>query len=160
MRVWLIHIGETLPIEPGKERKLRMALFAETLADLGHEIVWWASTFDHTYKKHIHDVETQIKLTANVTLYLLHGIGYRRNVSLLRLLDHYQLARHFQRAAPNLPAPDVILCTVPTVELAAAAVAFGRGRNIPVVVDVRDLWPDIENAIARPLRGLHTRTSS
>jgi len=32
---------------------------------------------------------------------------------------------------------------MPTIELSAAAVAYGKQRGIPVVLDIRDLWPDI-----------------
>jgi glycosyltransferase involved in cell wall biosynthesis len=42
-----------------------------------------------------------------------------------------------------VPAPKVILCSFPTIELAREATRFGREHGIPVVLDVRDLWPDI-----------------
>ena len=32
-----------------------------------------------------------------------------------------------------------MLCSI---ELCAAAISFGRSNGIPVVVDIRDLWPD------------------
>ncbi len=39
--------------------------------------------------------------------------------------------------------PDVIhVCNVP-IELCHAAVTYGRAKGIPVVIDVRDLWPDV-----------------
>ncbi len=39
--------------------------------------------------------------------------------------------------------PDLILCSFPTIELSLAAVRFAREHGIPIVLDVRDLWPDI-----------------
>jgi glycosyltransferase involved in cell wall biosynthesis len=36
---------------------------------------------------------------------------------------------------------------MPTIELAEKAVKYGRKNNIPTVVDIRDLWPDIYNEI-------------
>ena len=46
----------------------------------------------------------------------------------------------------------------PTIELSLEAVRFGKAFNIPVVVDVRDLWPDIfEQALPSILKPLvHT----
>ena len=58
-------------------------------------------------------------------------------------MDHAQVRRAFQRLAPKQPRPDVILCAWPTIDLAYGAVQFGRAHNIPVVLDIRDLWPDI-----------------
>ena len=34
-------------------------------------------------------------------------------------------------------------CSFPTIELSRAAVAFGRRTGTPVVLDIRDLWPDV-----------------
>jgi len=53
------------------------------------------------------------------------------------------LARKFRRLAESELLPDIILCSMPTIELSAAAVAYGTRRGIPVVLDIRDLWPDI-----------------
>jgi glycosyltransferase involved in cell wall biosynthesis len=118
-------------------------MLATSLARKGHRVVWWTSTFDHSYKRQRYDTTTVVTAAPGIDLILLHGSGYRKNVSLRRLLDHYQLARAFKRLAPAQPRPDVVFSTVPTVELASAAVRFARDRRIPTVVDVRDLWPDI-----------------
>ena len=39
--------------------------------------------------------------------------------------------------------PDAIIVSLPTLELALEAVNYGKMRNIPVIVDIRDLWPDV-----------------
>jgi glycosyltransferase involved in cell wall biosynthesis len=36
----------------------------------------------------------------------------------------------------------VILCSYPPLELSLAAVEYGRSNGVPVILDVRDLWPD------------------
>ena len=35
------------------------------------------------------------------------------------------------------------MCSYPIIELAEEAIRFGQRHNIPVVVDIRDLWPDV-----------------
>jgi len=79
----------------------------------------------------------------SVRIVLLRGIGYRRNVSLARLLDHAVVAAKFAREATQWPVPDVILCSLPTVDLARVAVRYGMAKGVPVVLDIRDLWPDL-----------------
>jgi glycosyltransferase involved in cell wall biosynthesis len=158
---WLVCIGEPLPIDPGGERQLRMGVIARTLLDRGHQVTWWVSTFDHPYKRHRFAADTAVTVEPRYRLQLLHGSGYRTNVSLRRLLDHWQVARSFRRLAAGEPAPDLIFATVPTVELAAASASIGRARGIPVILDVRDLWPDalldvLPNSL-RPLGGIALR---
>jgi glycosyltransferase involved in cell wall biosynthesis len=39
--------------------------------------------------------------------------------------------------------PDIILCAWPTADIANAAIKYGNKHHIPVVLDARDMWPDI-----------------
>ncbi len=74
---------------------------------------------------------------------MLHSVGYRSNVSLRRMLNHAGVARRFRLTASKEVPPDVILASLPTIELARDAVRYGRAFGVPVLVDVRDLWPDV-----------------
>ena len=49
----------------------------------------------------------------------------------------------FRRASRGESHPILIVAAIPSLEWAEAAVEFGRLRGIPVVIDVRDLWPDV-----------------
>jgi hypothetical protein len=49
MNVWLITIGEPLPVQEGA-RKLWTAIVAEGLVARGHRVLRWSSAFDH-FKK-------------------------------------------------------------------------------------------------------------
>jgi glycosyltransferase involved in cell wall biosynthesis len=134
---------------------LRAGLLARYLAAIGHEVVWWTSTFDHTQKVHLFESDTVLQLPDGVTLRALRGRGYRRNVSLQRILDHRQVASAFEAQAASAPRPDVILASYPTIELAGAAARFGARHGIPCVIDIRDLWPDLFiELLPRWMRGL------
>ncbi len=143
MRVWLIHIGEPLPLDRGSPRLARVGMLAEILHGRGHDVLWWASTFEYRNKTHRSDVDTLCTVRAGYRIRLLHGRGFSKHVSLDRILYHRDLARSLKRAMPKEVLPDIILCGYPTIELSVAAVSFGQRRGIPVVLDVRDLWPDI-----------------
>ena len=133
---------------------MRAGLLANYLASKGHEVTWWTSTFDHTQKKHHAEQDTDVRLPNGVELRMLRGHGYRRNVSLSRVLDHRKVARSFLRSANQAPPPDVIMASFPTIELADAATSFGAKRGIPCVIDIRDLWPDLyAEVLPRWLRG-------
>ena len=153
MRIWLINIGEEVPSDPGSPRLLRTAILAGHLAARRHEVVWWNATFNHQ-RKHQRSDRTEFRDTAEgYRLVLLHGRAYARNISASRVVSQIENAREFTRIAPTMPRPDAIVCGYPTIELAAAAVAYARAIGVPIAVDFRDLWPDvIAEQMPAPLR--------
>lgn len=147
MRFWVIKAGEPIPFlaSESKDRFLRAGLMSLTLSARGHDVVWWASRFDHN-RKEFRTVETDRLIPAcrdGPDLVFLSSPGYRRNIGLRRLWDHNRIAARFRALAPTLERPDAIVAAYPIVDLACAAVDFGQAHDIPVVVDIRDLWPDI-----------------
>ena len=142
LNVWLIQAGEPLPIEDSV-RKMRTAILADKLIKRGHKVLWWTSAFDHFEKDWIFKQDTELKIKEGLKINALKGIGYKQNVSLSRFLDHRIIAWKFKKLAPEKPRPDVIVASTPAYDLAYEAVRFGKKNNIPVIVDIRDTWPDI-----------------
>ncbi|MEO8019668.1 MAG: glycosyltransferase family 4 protein [Pseudomonadota bacterium] len=154
MNVWLITVGEPLPRLSSDSRLWRVGLLAQELAARGHAVTWWTSRVDHFNKRFFDWTERDFPVMPGLTIRFLDGILYRRNVGMARLFNHWQVAREFERLAVAAPVPAVILSSFPTIELSAAAVQYGKEHGIPVVLDVRDLWPDIfVQAVPGPLRG-------
>lgn len=145
MRVWLVTIGEPVPVDNSKKDRLhRTGYLAHYLAARDHKVVWWTSTFDHFRKQHLFDVDTNIQPSSNLTIRLLHGCGYSSNISISRIKDQRQIAKKFSLLSEeSAELPDIILAALPTIELCDACVDFGKRRGIPVVLDMRDMWPDI-----------------
>jgi hypothetical protein len=143
-RIWLVKLGETLPIGTNKKRLLRTGLLAEILAKEGHEVTYWCSTFDHFNKENRFAEDTEIETEEGYRLKLLNGKAYLKNVSIDRLINHRQIAKKFkEQIYKEGNKPDLILTSIPTVELAYECVKFGKKFDIPVLLDIRDLWPDI-----------------
>lgn len=143
MNIWLITVGEPLPTDGAPNRLLRTGILANFLINRGHKVLWWSSTFNHVLKKQRFNKDTLININDNFSIWHLHSIGYKKNISFRRIVNHYQIVRKFNRLARREPQPDIILCSLPTLELSAAAISFGKRHGIPVVLDIRDLWPDI-----------------
>jgi glycosyltransferase involved in cell wall biosynthesis len=141
MLIWLIKDGETLPIQPGT-RAMRTGMLADELLARGHSVVWWSSTFSHPMKSLLHDRDAEIVIKPGLHLRLLHAGSYKRNISLERRRHHRLLARRFREAAASATAPDAIVCAFPIIDVACEAVRYGEGQEVPVVLDIRDLWPD------------------
>ncbi len=156
MQVWIVEATEPLSGIDGNFRDLRCGMLSKSLAAHGHEVTWWTSTFNHEKKKHRYNSARTIKLQDGLQLRLLHGPGYARNISPSRLWHHGVVARAFAREAFAIPhKPDVVFCCLPTIELSEKAIAYGQANGIPVIIDVRDQWPDVYLTVFSPkLRGL------
>ena len=122
MRIWLITVGEPIPSDGKGDRLLRTGILAELLSSQGHQVPWWTSTFDHARKRHRANKDTTVAVTDRYDIRMIHATDYRRNIGVRRWWNHRQTARRFGRLAVAEPRPDVILCSLPTVELCQAAV--------------------------------------
>ncbi|HEY3856187.1 MAG TPA: glycosyltransferase family 4 protein [Verrucomicrobiae bacterium] len=142
MKMWIIQVGEQLPQLDKTTRQLRCALLTDQLLASGHKVVRWGPTFSHIDKVHRFQNDTTRRFGENLEIRLLHGPGYRFHRSPQRLLHHRTEAASFRRQAEKCERPDLIFCCLPTSHLCRSAVDYGRRHKVPVVVDVRDLWPD------------------
>ena len=145
MRVWLVQRSEPTPHDSGgAQRILRTGIMARMLVQAGHNVVWWTSTFDHFNRRHRHGADIRLSVAPGYEIQYLYGCGYAKNVSLSRIRDNLMVAKRFAAVAhKDLGQPDIILASVPTGELALAAVEYARALEIPIILDIRDLWPDV-----------------
>lgn len=142
MKIWLITSGEPIPSKD--ERPHRVGILSEMLANKNVNVIWWTTTFDHQKKEYLHNKNYEVSLNANCKRFYLHSkTSYTKNISINRILNHKQVAKSFEIEANKKEIPDVIFCSFPTIDLSYEAVKYGVKFKVPVIVDVRDLWPDI-----------------
>jgi len=142
MNIWLVTIGEPLPVQEG-EKKLRTSLLADCLIARNHSVTLFASAFDHLKKKWIYDNDESITLNSRYKLEIMKGGGYKKNISFQRFSDHRIISSKFELRAAKLPLPDIIVASMPPHDLAHAVVQYGVQKGIPVITDIRDPWPDV-----------------
>jgi glycosyltransferase involved in cell wall biosynthesis len=142
-RIWLVTVGEPLIGREERRAPLRTGSLALHLVERRHHVTWWTSGFDHFRKRHFLAHERQAAAETGVQLEFLDGVSYASNVSLARLRNHGQLGRQFRHRAALAPVPDVILVSLPTLELVREVANYANLHRVPFVVDVRDLWPDV-----------------
>lgn len=144
MNIWIVCEGEPLPIADQNGRLMRGGMFATQLAHLGYNVTWWSSTYLHYEKKYISDGLQTILLNPNLKLSLLHSPnGYNKNISFKRIRYSKDLGKEFRKHSRRESKPDIIYCSWPLIDLAYEAVKYAKEFDIPVVIDVRDFWPDI-----------------
>ena len=153
LRIWLVQTGEEMPFDPGPPRLLRTALLAAELTARGHEVTYWNAGFNHQKKVLRAETGTKFMIPQGYRVVLLEGRSYKRNISLSRIVSHRQNARSFAAMTEGEMPPDVMMCGLPSLEIADAATAYASRHLVPIALDCRDLWPDlIEDFLPAPLR--------
>lgn len=145
MKIWLIKANEPMPVIQPNERLFRMGMIADELNKRGHTITWFGTTFDHFKKKQIYNKDTIVNINENYKINLAHAPGYKKNISVMRIINHKIISMKFRKVANEMEKPDIIYVAFPTINYAEEAVRYGKKNNVPVIVDIRDLWPDIFN---------------
>ena len=68
---------------------------------------------------------------------------WHRTTRLGRLADHCVSAAASVLAGLLVRRPDALIVTVPSLPILGAAYVVARVRRVPLIVDMRDAWPDI-----------------
>ncbi|MEE2680921.1 MAG: glycosyltransferase family 4 protein [Planctomycetota bacterium] len=143
MNVWVITPFEPIPTEEDV-RLMRAGMLCDRLHRRGHQVTWWTPDFEHYTKVHRTGLDTAIEVRNGYQVQLLKSFGYRSHVGPRRLLHNHLLGKRFARLARTRETtPDVIVCAWPAPDLCQAASRYGREHGIPVIIDIRDLWPDL-----------------
>jgi len=148
MKVWIVSVGEPLPSDGENVRLRRMGNLAQYIATNETDSVdWFSVSFDHYKKKQRVQEDTVLPLKPNYRMHLLWANGYKRNISVARIRHHHmgakRIFRELERLAKAGDTPDVIVASMEPLEMSSVSVKFAKKYNIPIVVDVRDLWPEI-----------------
>ena len=146
MKVWILEISDFLPEIDGINRPYRAGMLANALIKEGHHVQWWTSTFNHQLRRQRFDNDKTLRIEKNLVIKMLHGPGYKRSISYSRWKHNKTVAARFKAELINLTEkerPDIIYSCLPTLELCEEAIKYGKNARIPVVVDIRDQWPDI-----------------
>jgi len=138
-KIFIVTIGEPLPLRNSSMRLLRAGRLAEFLADRGFETIWLTSDFDHFTKSKIHAKD--LKEKTNLDIKLVKTIPYRKNISLTRGLSHLFLSLKifFILLFRNY---DAVYFSFPPIDIVAFGLLAAKLKNKNNVVEIRDLWPD------------------
>ena len=82
LNIWLITVGEPLPLSESRARLWRTGTLARLLVSRGHKVTWWTSTVDHFTKEYFARSNASVQIDDNLELQFLHGELYRKNISI------------------------------------------------------------------------------
>ena len=148
--VWILQTGEPLPTDKGIFRPMRAINLTNKLIEKGHKVILWSSSFNHQIKEHRSKDYKQLKVNENLEIRLIPSCGYKKNLSIKRLIDHAQLGYNLKKTLKKEKnKPDIAFLGFPPIEINFVMSNWLSRNKIPFVVDVKDLWPDafIENLL-------------
>lgn len=100
-----------------------------------HEVTVYVTDFVHGTKVHR-------KETKNKDFILFHSIGYKKNLSVHRLVSQWDFARRVMKECEKLN-PDVIYCLVPANSFVYHAARYKKKHPaVKLVFDIIDMWPE------------------
>jgi glycosyltransferase involved in cell wall biosynthesis len=141
MNIWLITAFEPIPID--NIRPMRFMGIADMLIEKGHELTIWTSSFTPHNNQHRFENDTYIDWQDNYKLAILKSKGYTKKISLERYFAHLDFAKRLKSELPKSKQPDIIYISLPPIDTIVEVVKYAKKRNIPVVVDIIDPWPDV-----------------
>lgn len=135
-KIIIVRNSEVLPSDKGG-RLWRSGMYAKYFLSEGKKVDWVVSSFDHYNKLQ----RTREYIGEDVVM--LNSPGYRANVSIARIIDHLIFSIKLFWYLCKQKNVEFILCSYPTPESSFMSVLVGKIKKIPVVIDIRDLWPDV-----------------
>ena len=155
MKIWFITIGEPIYHPSNKLRMHRTGILSKLISNNRKDIdvIWWTSTFNHFTKEKMFEQSIKIDVQPNFKMIAINGGGYSKNVSLKRVSDHYKINDIFKNMILLEEIPDIIISSFPTIGLCESAISFAQEKNIPILIDYRDMWPEVYiDLIPKPFR--------
>ena len=144
MKICLVTIGEPIFHPLNKLRLHRSGILSKFISEkTDHELVWFTSTFNHFTKEHMYSDTTSSFISTRFKMIAIKGKGYKSNVSFDRIIDHAQIAKKFRLLIKEEKKPDIIVVAFPTIRLCKEALEYGQKYSIPVLIDYRDMWPEV-----------------
>lgn len=119
----------------------RYLTLAEMISEENIDLEIITSSFYHATKKQ-RDFSQSYLSSFDYKVTLISEPGYNRNISLKRLKSHYIFAKNVLEYLKERKKPDLIYCVVPSLDVADYVTKFAKQKNIPLILDIQDLWPE------------------
>lgn len=127
---------------PGEKGNSRFIYLANSFVQNNNSVEIITTSFSHRTKCQREVTEDELK-KLSYKLTMLYEPGYKKNVSLKRFYSHYILGKNLKKYLNRMEEkPDVIYCSVPSLDVAKQAAKYAKKNNIRFIIDVQDIWPE------------------
>lgn len=117
----------------------RFNYLAELFSNHSINVELVTSDFSHN-KKDKRDTTDLKEINYNISF--IEEPMYIKNISLKRFYSHAIMAKNLKKYLYLRKKPDVIYCSVPSLDVAFTVAKFAKKNNIKFIIDIQDLWPE------------------
>ena len=123
---------------------MRAMLLADELLKEGHKVTIISSSFFHQRKTFRSKSFKKVNVKENLTIVLIPSLGYKKHIGFKRLLDHIILSINLYKFLSKNKKfkPDKVFLGYPPIESSFVIINWARKNNIPIMLDVKDNWPE------------------
>ena len=107
----------------------------------GHDYEMILPSFDHAEKKQ-RVYENNVYHGKNYKAVILPTSSYFKSISIKRIFSFMIFSSKLKKYLHKRKRPDLLFCSVPTISAAKKVAKFAKKEKIPLILDVRDLWPE------------------
>jgi len=136
MHIWLISAFEPTPID--NTRPMRFMGIADAALALGHQVTFFSNTFRHSTKQFRYNKPVKVKVKEGYNLVFVESPSYVKNISVKRMLSHYQYAKNLIKEAEVTDRPDAIFMSIPPLSSSRFMSEWANKNNIPIFFDIID----------------------
>lgn len=137
-KIGIISLGYAwLPCEPGPSR---FYYIAKMFAEHGYGVDLVGSSFQH-FEKKPRDREKILSQNYPFRITFIETPAYKKNIDLRRVYSNRVTARNVLKYIQSQKY-DIIYCSIPANDVAAAVAEYCHVNQIPLIMDVEDLWPE------------------
>lgn len=124
-------------------KPMRLVNLANSLINKGHKVKVITSLFFHQEKKFRTVDQSCFYNYDQIEYNFIKSPGYRKNISILRIIDHFFLAYNLSKKLKKLKNIDLVFVGFPPIETSYVLARWCKKMKIPYIVDCKDLWPEL-----------------
>lgn len=137
-KILLIAHYTQAPGEPGNNR---FAYLANLLCNKGFEVEVVSTSFSHKTKKP-KDIIPEAFEKCRYKFTFIDEPGYPKNICPERFYSNYKFGKNLKKYLSTIEKPELVYVAVPSNDAGVVAAEYCKKNNIPMIVDIQDLWPE------------------
>ena len=146
INVFIWQSGEPLQLDKDNHNPMRGINLSNSLEKNNFKVTLISTNFNHTYKKLRFNKVNKfklIKVKKNLDIVLINSPGYKKNISISRIIDHFILAFNLNSFLKSVKfKPDAAFIGFPPIEPSIVFANWLKKNQIPYLFDIKDLWPE------------------
>lgn len=143
MNIWLINPYGPIPIPEEDWREYRFTIIGNYLSSMGHNVIWFTSSFSHHFKMQRSNGWKDIEINPLFTIKLVPNPGYKKNISFGRIFRDWVFSYKVYKQRKTENKPDLIIYNESPLSFGYAGQKLAAFFDIPVIFDQMDLWPEL-----------------